>query len=414
MKRIILLLLSLLLALPVFASFDGGLPLLYSDSYMMRARGTEANYWNPALLNENYVDIWIPATNLGFYINNNALDLDTYNNIMGKGYINEADKVKLLNQIDGSIRLSVGASAAVGGFTIGNVALSSSVRYYAKAALSEKYLELLLYGNTEETYVFDKSNNNASMLTYADLTVGMGDIKLPLPESFPAVKAGFSASMLVGIEDIHTKHYHGVFTANIDGVSVDQKLTLRSGMGGLGFKGMVGLASEPLPNLHVGVTLDNILGAIRWGLVRENLKYSFEIDSVYVADLNEDFYVSEYERVQGDYFSTKLPPEFRAGVMYSIPQVSVSADYVVAFDESAQTSAVGRLSLGAELVPVPFLPLHVGYSPGSSGYPWRVSYGFGLRVSPLELGFGMQSFESVIPSPKTKGLAAAMYFKFRI
>lgn len=414
MKRIAVLIFCLMLALPVFASFDGGLPMLYSDSYMLRARGTEANYWNPALLNENYVDIWLPATNIGFQINNNALDLDTYNNIMGKKFITEADKVDLLNQIDGSLRLNVGASGAVGGFTIGNVALSSSVRYYAKAALSEKYLELLLYGNTEETYEFDKSNNNASMLSYADLTVGMGDIKLPLPDAIPAIKAGFAASLLVGIEDIHTKHYQGTFTANIDGISVDQKLELRSGIGGLGFKAMLGLVSEPMPNLKVGVTLDNILGAIRWGLVRENLNYSFEMDSVYVADLNEDFYVSEYERVHGDYFSTNLPPEFRAAVMYSIPQVSVSADYVVAFDESSQTSAVGRLSMGAELVPVPFLPLHVGYSPGSSNYPWRVSYGFGIRITPLEFGFGMQSFESVIPSTKTKGLAGAMYFKFRI
>jgi len=83
-------------------------------------------------------------------------------------------------------------------------------------------------------------------------------------------------------------------------------------------------------------------------------------------------------------------------------------------DESILTSKVGRVSFGAELLPIPILPVHLGFSPGSSNYPWRVSYGFGLRIKPVEFGLGLQSFESVLPSYNTKGLALATYFRFRM
>lgn len=410
MKRLAVLILAVMAIGILSAGIHGGKALLYSDSYMMRAKGTEANYWNPALLNEGYGDIWLPAVNSGFYINNNALDLDTYNRIMRKGTINEADKAAIMDMIDGSIRVNTEGQVSIAGFTMGNVAISSSANFFAKAALDEDYLRLLLYGNEEETYAFDKKDNNAALLSYADITVGMGGYQIPLPETAPNIQFGFSASLLIGIEDIHTRHYTGTFTANMDGMSLDQDLTLRTGGAGIGFKGMLGLASEPLPNLKVGLTLDNILGTIAWGMVRKDLHYTVVADSVYVADLDEDFYEYTHTSDNTDGFSTSLPPELRLGGLYSLKNASFSMDYVVGFGNSPQTSKLGRLSLGAELLPLPVLPIHLGYSPGSAHYPWRVSYGFGIRIKPIEFGLGMQSFETVFPGTKTKGLAVASYF----
>ena len=411
MKKLPLILICLAVLSGLTAGSNTGLPLLYSDSYMMRANGSEANYWNPALLTETG-DVWLPALNSGIFIANNAFDLDFYNYIMKKGFISEADKQNLLNMIDGSVRLSVSGQSSVIGFTLGNVALSSSVHYHAKAALSEQYLKLLLYGNEEEHYEFSEKHNHLASLSFADITVGMGDIRLPLPESVPPIKLGWSASALIGIEDIHTANYSGTFSSTIDGLSLHQNLTLRTGGGGIGFKGMLGLASEPVKNLQVGITMDNIFGEIRWGLVRENLHYRFDADSVYVADLQEDFYTSENWTDKADAFSTKLPLEFRFGALYKTKQINLSADYVIATDESILTSNVGRLSIGAELVPIPVLPIHLGWSPGSKTLPWRISYGLGIRLKPLEFGLGIQSFESVLPSYKTKGLALGTYFRF--
>ncbi len=410
MKQILILCLLILSLSFLSAGIHGGKAMLYSDSYMMRAKGTEANYWNPALLNEKYGDIWLPGINSGVYINNNAIDLDTYNRIMRKGSINAADKEAIMDMIDGSIRVNTEGQLSVFGFTMGNVAISSSANFYAKAALDEDYLRLLLYGNGEESYYFDKEDNNASLLSYADLTVGLGGYRLPLPETLPDITVGLSASLLIGIEDIHTRAYSGTFTANMDGMSLEQDLTLRTGGVGIGFKSLLGIASEPIPDLKVGLTLDNVFGTIAWGLVREDHRYHVVADSVYVADLDDDFYEYNYTSENTGGFSTSLPPELRLGALYSLKHASFSMDYVLGFGNSAQTSKLGRVSVGAELLPLPVLPIHLGFSPGSTAYPWRLSYGFGIRIKPIEFGIGMQSFETVFPGTKTKGLAFASYF----
>jgi len=59
------------------------------------------------------------------------------------------------------------------------------------------------------------------------------------------------------------------------------------------------------------------------------------------------------------------------------------------------------------------MPLFLGFPPGNSDYPWRVSYGIGLRTRRVECGLGVQSFKSLLPGYKTKGLAFATYFTIR-
>jgi hypothetical protein len=411
---IAILLLILALTASLNAGTINGKPMMYADSYMLRAFGAEANYWNPALLSVDRQDFWMPVLNLGFYLANNSLDLEIYNHIMAKGTITEADKVKLLDMIDGKVALDLGAQFTNFGFTMGNIALSSTTHLNAKAAFDEAYLRLLLYGNEEEHYEFTKENNNFSALSYVDLTLGMGDITLPLPKSIPEIKAGWAASLLFGIESMTTQDYLGSFTSNLDGFSFQQDILFKAGGGGAGFKGMLGLVSEPVRNLTTGLTVDNVLGFIKWGIVSENLSYRLEADSLYVADLNEDFYVNEFNREKADYFSTPLAPELRLAALYRLPQVSLSADYVQGLGSSIVTSSTGRLSLGAELLPIPALPLHCGISFGNANYPWRVSYGFGLKVKPFEFGLGVQSFESILPGQNSKGISLATYFMLRM
>ncbi|MDZ4181427.1 MAG: DUF5723 family protein, partial [Candidatus Cloacimonadaceae bacterium] len=411
-RKILLTLVLAMLAGSMFAAAFAGKPMMYADSYMLRAQGSEANYWNPALINEKYADLWLPGLNSGYYVANNSLDLEIYNHIMSKKYLDDSDKQKLLDMIDGKLSVTVGGQSSIFGITFGNVALTSSFHYHAKASVSEKYLELLLYGNTEEHYTFNEDHNHVASLSYVDLSLGYGDIPLPLPESVPPIKAGIGVSLLVGIEDIHTANYAGSFSSTIDGLSVHQDLTLKTGAGGFGFKAMLGLVSEPLPNLHAGITLDNIFGFIKWGLVRENLNYSFNADSVYVANLQDDIYEWETSRVKADPFSTALPPELRIAALYRMPQISLSADYVQGFGTSIITSKTGRIAFGMEYQLIPIMPIHLGLGLGNADYPWRVSYGVGLKIRPFEFGVGMQSFESVLPGVKTKGVAFASYFRF--
>ncbi|NLK49293.1 MAG: hypothetical protein GX294_01440 [Candidatus Cloacimonetes bacterium] len=105
MGRLLIIGLLALLALPLVAGNSAGLPIFFADSYMLRARGVEANYWNPALLNR-MGELWLPALNTGISINNNALDLKYYNHIMDNKEISESDKEELLSRMDGSLRFN--------------------------------------------------------------------------------------------------------------------------------------------------------------------------------------------------------------------------------------------------------------------------------------------------------------------
>ncbi|HNQ43373.1 MAG TPA: hypothetical protein PKI59_03050, partial [Candidatus Cloacimonadota bacterium] len=211
---------------------------------------------------------------------------------------------------------------------------------------------------------------------------------------------------LIGLYSLDTKDYHGYFAQNIDdGASLSQELTLRTGIGGYGFKGMFGLYSEVIPNLEAGITVDNIASSINWSLVKKELDYSFEADSVYVANVSEDFFTETHYERDGESFTTKLPPELRLAVMYTTKYASVSADYVQGFKDSIVTSKSGRLALGVELVPVKWLPITLGVSLPQGTNKLKTSYGFSLRDKFVELGVAVQSYDSIFPGTSSKGIS---------
>ncbi len=418
MKKLIFLaaLLACLTLLP--ATTFTSKSLLFSDSFMLRARGCDANYWNPALLNAEDGDIWLPGLNLGVFTGNNSIDVNLYNFVTTEDYLDDAEKQRILDAIDERVAASAGGQAALFGFTMGNVALSSSVHLYTKTAFDEQYLELLLYGNGDgsEVFEFSQEDNYAEGLSYLDLTVGVGDIRIPLPESIPDIDFGFAVSALGGIGTTSTELFEGHLSANLDGLSVRQDLTQLAGAGGWGAKGMLGLHSEPLKNLHVGATLDNILGFIKWGLVREEFSYHFEADSLYALDLldgTEGLYTQSYEQNKAEPFTTQLPLEMRLAAMYSTKQISLSADYIQGFGDSAETSRQARFALGAELRPIPILSVFLGYGSPNESYPWRTSFGLGLNFKVIEFGLGLQSIEQFYPGYSSKGIAVATFFNIR-
>ncbi|MBP7310550.1 MAG: hypothetical protein KA984_04615 [Candidatus Cloacimonetes bacterium] len=414
MKKLIIALAVLFLCFNL-AAIKTGKSIFYSDSYMLRARGVEAAYWNPAnLMPTKNIDIWLPAANTGIQVSNNALDLDTYNSVVGDEYLDQAEKDALLNKIEGSLQGSFSGNHSIFGLTLGNMAFASSASYMGKTGISKRYLELLLNGNADSLYVFDNKSNQVSATSYVDFTYGMGNLTLPLGEKIPPIRAGFSASILVGFMDGYTQRFEGYLSSTMDGISMHQDVTLRTGVGGFGFKSMLGLASQPYPGLDVGLTVDNIFGALKWSGKTEDRIYGFHADSVYVSNINDDFYTQTDETIDIDSYTTSLPPELRLAAMYTLSQLSISADYVQGFKNSVITDNTGRLAFGAEISPIPILRLHTGLGLGNSSYPWRISYGFSLRSSTLEGGLSVQSFQSVFPGTKSKGIAFGSFIRLWI
>lgn len=419
MRKILLPLLLLLAAGALGGTTFTSKSMLFADSYMLRAQGCDANYWNPALLNAHDHDLWLPAINLGIYAGNNSLSLDLYNYVMEQDYLDDADKQHILDAIDGKLDFNFGGQISIFGLTLGNTAFTSSIHLGGRAAITEKVVQLALYGNGDgsEIYEFNKAENNASALAYLDFTLGMGDIRIPLPETIPDIKFGFAASLLAGIGTGNTEKVDGRLSSNLDGLNADLDALLRAGAGGYGFKGLLGLCSEPLPNLRAGITLDNVFGFLKWGAVRRDYRYQFAADSVYVADIQsdiEELYTDELTETKGDPFTTNLPPELRLSALYKMNQASLSVDLVKGFGEGPNLSKTVRFAIGAELTPLPILPLYLGFGSGNDSYPWRVSYGIGVNLKALQFGLGIQSLENLLPGHSSKGIAFASYFNLRI
>lgn len=409
MKRILIFLAMLLLAAILFG-MPTGKSVFFADSYMLRASGVEANYWNPAALAESkYIDLWLPGLNSGAFAANNAFDLDTYNYIVGRDTLNLRDKEMILGKMDNSFRGRFSASLSAFGITMGNTAISSSIHYYGKASLSKRLLEVALYGNQESEYHFNKSDTYVSGIAYNDITYGMGGYKIPyLPEGFPEIKTGVSFSILTGIYNVQTRYYEGSFSSDVySGINLNQEAIIRKGAGGFGFKAMVGVQSDITPKLKAGITLDNIFGRINWNLMKEDVRYKITADSIYIYNLEDDFYETVESSSKIGAYDTHFAPEMRMAVLYKLPYVDVSADWLQAFRESSVTDATGSLSLGLSAAPHPALPLSLGLSFGNSSRPYSISYGFGLKSKTNEIGFGIQSYDSMIPGMKSKGISVA-------
>ncbi len=416
MKKLVLAIVILAALLSLSATTFTSKSLLFADSFMLRAQGCEANYWNPALLNPASRGMWIPALNIGLFAGNNSLNLDLYNYVMDREYLDDIDKQKILDAIDGKVAFDLGGQMSVFGIAFGNVGISSSVHYGVRSAFSEQYLELLLYGNGDGTqaYEFTEEDNYFDALSYFDVTLGVGDIALPLPESFPPIKFGASGSILGGIGTAKIEDFHGSFSSDFDGLNVQQDVLLRAGAGGYGFKGMLGMVIEPIPQVKAGITLDNILGFINWGFVRQDFRAHFAVDSLYVMDIQEDFYEQEVTDSEADPFTTMLPMELRLAGLFFTNQVSVSADYIQGFGNAPNISTQGRFAFGLELKPVPFLQIHLGYGTGNDAYPWRMAYGIGVNLKVIEFGLGIQSIENFFPGSSSKGIAFGNYITIRI
>ena len=412
MKKLLLLLLPLL-CVSLLSGFTTGKSLLFADSFMLRAQGTEALYFNPALLHPGYSDIMLPAVNSAAFVANNSFDLDTYNYIMRSDYLDDEDKAMILGKIDNKLQADTEVHTSVFGYTVGNLGLGSSLHLYARSMFSKQYLELLLYGNQDSLYVFDKKENDLSLLSFGDITFGMGDLKVG-PKEKPWFKFGFSGSLLIGIEDINTKSYNGSFSSSLDGLSFSQDIVLDTGLLGLGFKGMLGAVAEPIPNLSVGVTVDNILGGIGWFGNTEAIHYKVEADSLFIANLEDDFFTETDERIDIDNYNTTLPLELRLAGLYKFPFVSVSMDWVLPFDSSVVSSGVGQLSLGAEFNPLKHFPIDFGLSFGNSDQPMRMALGAGIRTSYGDIGLGFQSFDYLIPGYNSKGISIGTYWNFKM
>lgn len=383
------------------------LPL--SGSFLLRARGLDALYWNPAFLEKGYSEIGLPLFNQSYQVSNNSFDIDTYNYISGK-YLTDKDKRRLLDNIDKAIVLNANTHVMLLGFDYGNTAFASSFHGSSRAKVSEDYVSLLLMGNEEPDYQFGKKDNQISAISYQDFTIGIGGIELSnliKVNYMPEVKFGVATSVLMGLGVLETDYYKGVFHSGFDGMSLSQDLVLKTGIGGIGHKSLISFVNQPIDHLTLGMSLDNVLGYIKWFGRTDATHYTIQSDSIYASDLQSDLFEQSNTTKSVNSFVTKLPPEFRLGALINYNDVNLSVDWVQGFANSQITSSIGSISLGSEYYITPQIPIRAGLKFGNRDFPWSLSYGTGYKGRYLDFGFGLQTFSALIPGKHTQGIAFA-------
>ncbi len=409
--RTFLIIILIILAASVYAN-NSASAIAFSGSNSLRASGSEVNYWNPANLKYALYDKGELSLFSGaFGIGNNGFSISRYNEINGTFLTNE-DKERILKDISKSLKFQTSLHLNVISIAFRNLAISSGVNAFVEGQLSSEYIELILMGNEyDRRYQFSKENNGFNLLSYADLTIGFAPYSFEFRDM--QFHTGVALSLLSGIANVTTERYDSEFYVSDAGLNLDQTIELKRGMGGFGFKSLLGVRTDIFDDLSLSFTVDNLFGFITWIDKTESTVIETKIDNVYLASLEEEIIQQKEETSELDNFTTSLPVFTRLGILYRMDEFSFSIDWKQGFTKSVLTEKTPELSFGAEYLPIRYLPLRFGYRPGLGEIPYAVSYGTAFVSNSFELGIGVQSVRAVFPSSYSRGVVLGLTSKWR-
>lgn len=420
--RQLLILILFFLGLSLTAITPTSPSMMYGYSYMQRARGVHAIYWNPANVGRPVPWSWdLTILDTGFGMRNNAFDIKTYNDISGK-YLNEQDKDDILDTLDGKLRVSGEFSMVQAAIAWDRTGLSIGTHARAFTEVTDEYMSLLLKGNEfGQTYVFDKDDNGVGMVAYTDITYTYAKHTLQqyIPylarTDFPTVYVGFSTSLLIGYAGTSTSSFDGHFLAGTDGIGIRHNVNMQYGAGGFGFKGMVGFSSDVTDNLSMGLTVDNILNFITWkGTIEERSAY-VEAEESYLNELDSDVFQQADSTRSIDFYETTFPVEIGLGALYRFSdRFNVSLDWHQAFERSVGTTPDPIIALAGEFFITPHVPVRLSVVPLNGTDPYMVGYSVGYWSRRFEIDFGFGASGAVLPLEKAKGFHFAISSRFMI
>jgi hypothetical protein len=458
MKKYILL--TALLALSaILTAISTGPAVPLANSYLQRATGVEANYWNPANINRQNLNN-APAFNdsiavadlikrtkkanrqeilfvpVQLKIENDILSLNLYNSFAGQ-QITDDKKNQIINSIDKNITLAFDNSIQMG-YRRNRVAFSTSSHIKLKARLDKQLAEVIngnrfIFKEDEKTedniHVFNHDNNNVQALAYQDITLGFGSYSVNNGfkslfknieiDQFPTIYFGTTFSYLLGYGHAATKEFNGILEmGDEDGIFFDQRVVTNHAILGNGFKAGFGFSTEDIlinekQSFSIGLSWDNLFGQIKWNGTTESTTYMATIDNVHALDAEDDILVEHSETIEIDPYTIKLPTIFRFGIHYNYNDLSASFDI-------SKTNGMAKLySQDPEISIAIQHPLYWKWLQGQFGYRIpngenQAVYAFGLKGDwrKFETGFGYQSFDAFF-NDKAKGVMLSYYTKWK-
>lgn len=390
----------------------------FADSFFSRAKSTPALHWNPANIGEDAY-LQLPVFNTNINITNNLLNMDM-NGLSGK-FLTDKDKEDILKEIDGTFVADGSFRTLIIGISDNNFAFSMGVNALASSKVSEEFIRISLYGTDSDNYNFNDSDFGYDLLSYADITAGVGAMKLAklIPSldrlDIPEIEYGISGSLLTGITNITSSDFIASYSSNIDdGLNTEACLMQKEAFGGFGLKFNLSFNSQINENLTAGMGFDNVLGFIRWTgktRVREKMYW---IDGAYISNLEDDI-LSDDESVKDiPGYTTNLPLIYRFGTLYDFGKIDISLDYSHTFNKNNYNLGRNKIALATELKWINGLPFQLGIKLGDGDNLITTAYGVSFEGDYFQTGLSMQLADTLWPGKNSKSLSFALHTQLKL
>jgi hypothetical protein len=372
-----------------------------ANSFMARARGYEAPFWNPANLGLADRPGWsVGLAGANAYLNNNSLSYSQIADLYGE-YLDDATKSELLESIrqddpNRMMQLSVDAGAHVVGISVSRFAFGVGAMGAGNLEVSPDAAELFLFGNVGEDglgkdFNMNGSNGQAWGISGAYLSYAH-------PFTIPALdylglKFSVGATVKYGVIHglVHLKDVGTSLTNDPLMVSVDAEL-LSSTDADAGRLWAVdfGAAVDWDGLLVAGISLTNVISSLSWTVEDFELTQVLamaDFDSTTGSDTTlafSELSAEKQDEIVAFLDDRSVPKRLRLGVVFeAIPALTVSADYLEQIGGTLRSRWDRSLSAGGELRLLSALPLRIGLATDFSHFAY--TGGLGIYMGPVHL-----------------------------
>jgi len=376
----------------------------FSNAYSTQARGANVIGWNPANLGLS----GNPKFSMNFgilpllpfpsmQISNNAISPFRLNeHFFTGGYLDDEDKEELLSFFpDDGLSINPLIQMRLLEMSFGNWAFSIGSEVTGSVVLPKSLFHFVFFGNEFEKPLA-LSNTNVEMQSVVTVALAHGrEVKIPyISDNVEQLSAGASIKALFGLGYAGFDKMDASITTFEDRIKLDGDLEAKYGTGGFGMAFDIGLAAIINEKISANLSLNNLLGSIRWGLLKaEKVKYS------YFAEIaSEDFEYADSLFEEGiqtdttfsiDNFSSNYPSYMLLGFQYEVlPNLSLYSNIRQYFSDDFASSYLPKVSFAAEYKSIPWLPLRAGISLGGlEKFQWGIGSGLKFKSYSFNWGF---------------------------
>lgn len=391
---VLCLVLGLLLLAAAAQAAPSARGMAMGEAFTGLASGIEAARYNPANLGfDANRRTEIELLGMGLNLNNNAFTLGDYNNYTG-AFLTDRDKIDILNKIpDRGLLLTADVQASAVSLSTGSFAFSAYGVGQANVALNKDLIDLVLNGNTFGDSILVTGSYSdavayvATGLSYGHALYTSGSRQFAVGVTVKYIR-GLAVEQIVELEGLAA-----TFATGLEG---EGRMIARTATGGSGFGIDIGAALRLNDDYTAGIRVKNFLSSLSWSTQPEEHSYIFSFDTVTVANMDDDFVVSESETRSIGSFSTNLPSVTTIGFANTSGKLIWAVDWQQGFRQAAGASTKPRFAIGAEWRQLPFLPLRAGYAVGGER-PATFSFGSGFAAGPFYMDAAVMTGTTVSP-----------------